>query len=259
MTERGKKSSKKRKAEIVSTPEMVSDPVQELAPRILRALRKIEGARILEVGCHDGRLTTEMAQHAGYVVGVSFSDDRWAAAEDRALQSKFDNISFQILESQELPFENESFDCVILHNILQYIPEPKEFLTDIIRIFKSPGKLIAAQTVGSEDAVFREAHAKLVEAREDAPTRVLTPNEVRSLLGDDPLEFVSEELWSLRVGFDQWMPDLQQPESRRDKVRRMLVTAAKKKNTDLQIEVSGKSVSLLQRWILYVTEKTGAA
>ncbi len=258
MAERSKKHTKK-KPPVTAAPEAVADPVEELTPRVLRALRKIEGARILEIGCHDGRLTTELARHAGYVVGVSFSDDRWAAAEDRALQSGIDNISFQILKDHDLPFGDSSFDCVILHNILHHIQEQSVFLADIIRILQAPGKLLTVQTVGAEDTSLREAHNKLVEAREGAPVKVLAPTEIRSLLGNDPLEFITEELWAIRIDFDSWMPDLSQPESRRDKVRRMVVSAAKKKNTGLQIEVSGKSVSVLQRWMLYLVEKTGAA
>ena len=64
-------------------------------------------------------------------------------AEKRASQystNKSLDISFQVADSQTLPFEDESFD-IIMHLILAVVPNPVLALQEASRVLKPSGKI----------------------------------------------------------------------------------------------------------------------
>jgi SAM-dependent methyltransferase len=46
--------------------------------------------------------------------------------------------------SQELPFENDSFDTVILSDVLEHLPDPYLLLREVARILRNNGKLLVS-------------------------------------------------------------------------------------------------------------------
>jgi len=52
------------------------------------------------------------------------------------------DISFQIADSQELPFDDDSFDIIIMHLILAVVPNPVLALQEASRVLKPGGKFL---------------------------------------------------------------------------------------------------------------------
>lgn len=71
-------------------------------------------AHILEVGCGTGVLTRVLAQREGVasVTGTDLAPSLVARATDAA--SGLENVSFQVADARDLPFEDESFDVVVM-------------------------------------------------------------------------------------------------------------------------------------------------
>ena len=61
-------------------------------------------------------------------------------AEKRATQSALD-IKLICADSQNLPFENESFDIIIMHLILAVVPDPERALKEADRVLKNNGTI----------------------------------------------------------------------------------------------------------------------
>jgi len=225
--------------------------------RLLAAAEFRSTDRVLEVACGKGALAVEIARLAGYITGVDYSAELLAAAQDRVLQSGADNLSFQQIEGSHLPFEDATFDVVVCLGALHLLADPGRMLKEMVRVLKSPGRLCVADTVGAEDKAMREAHLKIEQARHHAAATIFTPSGFRGLIAVEPMEIVAHAHWSERLGFEQWMSLSEVSESKRDKVSRMLIAAAKKKTTDLKIKISGKAIAFEQHWELIVAEKTG--
>lgn len=227
-----------------------------IVTRIL-AVEFRENDRILEVGCENPDLAVALARRSGYVTGAAISDDSLVTAQKAGLQSGLHNISFQRMEGDRLPHGDNMFDAVVTQGVLHQVADPANMVREMVRVVKSPGRLVVADLVGAEDQVRREAHAKILAARIGRVVHVLAPSALLALCGAEPLEIAAQSQWDESLTFDQWMPAADFAESDRDKTMRLLVAAGKKKTTDLKIDVSGKSPVLQRRWMMVIAEKTG--
>ena len=70
-----------------------------------------EGARILEVGCGTGELLASLKPNYG--CGIDFSPDMIASA-----RVKYPNLNFQVADVHELDLKGESFDFIVLSDLV---------------------------------------------------------------------------------------------------------------------------------------------
>ena len=79
----------------------------------LRRLADLRGARVLEMGCGEGRLTMGIAEQAEYV--LAFDPDGEAVEKGRtALSDELaDRVSFLVASSEQLEIAPGSFDLVV--------------------------------------------------------------------------------------------------------------------------------------------------
>jgi len=102
------------------------------------------GLSLLDVGCGPGTITVDLARRLapGRVVGLDASADVIAQAE------QFDepNLTFLVGDAYALPFEDDSFDMVHIHQTLQHVARPVDVLRELRRVVR-PGGVVAARDV----------------------------------------------------------------------------------------------------------------
>jgi 2-polyprenyl-3-methyl-5-hydroxy-6-metoxy-1,4-benzoquinol methylase len=96
----------------------------------LAALEKIEGRRMLDVGCGAGRYATELATHGAEVVGVDFSDEMLAMARQRAEQAGVaDRAQFISDDFVDWVGSTEQrFDVSFAMGVLDYVDDAPGFI-----------------------------------------------------------------------------------------------------------------------------------
>ncbi len=72
--------------------------------------------------------------------GTDITPAMLSRAEKRAAKSAC-NINLQIADSMALPFEDQSFDIVLMHLILAVVPDPAKALAEANRVLKPGGKI----------------------------------------------------------------------------------------------------------------------
>lgn len=77
--------------------------------------------KILDIGCADARIWKELG---------------WYGKENLVLVdiNEFDHPFFCVADAHNLPFENKSFDIVILSEILEHVRDPQKVLKEASRI-----------------------------------------------------------------------------------------------------------------------------
>jgi ubiquinone/menaquinone biosynthesis C-methylase UbiE len=97
----------------------------------------LEGKRILEVGCGDGRVTAFLAEKASALVAID--PDEGSIAEAR---ENIEGVHFKTGSGEALQFENESFDLVIFTMSLHHHGDSEMALKEARRVLDKGGRLL---------------------------------------------------------------------------------------------------------------------
>ena len=99
------------------------------------------GQRILEVGCGVGIDLLRFAREGARATGVDLSP----AAVDLARKNFVQNnqrADLRVMDGEHLQFEDNQFDMVYAHGVLQYTANPVQMLNEIKRVLKPGGHAI---------------------------------------------------------------------------------------------------------------------
>ncbi len=96
--------------------------------------------KVLEVACGGGMGLGYLAKVAKKVVGGDIDKDILKHPLER-YEGK-DKIEIEEFDAQNLPFEDKSFDVVILYEAIYYLPEPEKFVSEAHRVLSDDGVLL---------------------------------------------------------------------------------------------------------------------
>lgn len=82
-------------------------------PRLIRRYAPLEGKRVLDIGCGDGRLTCLYAPHAEQVIGVDPNTSRLNTAINSLPAELTDTVLYAAAHAEALPLPKEIFDTAI--------------------------------------------------------------------------------------------------------------------------------------------------
>ncbi|MEI8349182.1 MAG: class I SAM-dependent methyltransferase [Candidatus Omnitrophota bacterium] len=105
--------------------------------KIIREVTQfLKKGTILDVGCYDGSLG-EIFLNKGYeVYGIEAHDGACTKACQKGIRVIKKNIE------EGMPWEQDSFDCVIAAEIIEHLYDTDRFLNDIKRVLKKDGILV---------------------------------------------------------------------------------------------------------------------
>jgi SAM-dependent methyltransferase len=110
----------------------------------------VEGARVLEFGCHIGGTACVLAALGAHVTGIDpdarFLDVARANAERYGLASR--TAFLHVPETSRMPFETGLFDIISCASVFEYVPEESlgEVQREIARVLKPGGHLVVFAT-----------------------------------------------------------------------------------------------------------------
>ena len=128
-------------------------PIYEIAMRSDRKIYQfmydripavIKGKEVLEIATGPGLLAKHVAPAAARMVATDYSDGMIAEAKKGECP---DNLTFEVADAVSLPYEDDSFDAVLISNALHVMPEPEKALKEIDRVLRPGGILIAPNFV----------------------------------------------------------------------------------------------------------------
>ncbi len=114
------------------------------AGHLLDRLRPTD--RVLDVGCGPGTITVDLARRVpdGSVLGVDRAGAVVEQARAGAATSGVANVAFDVADVDRLPFDDDTFDVVHAHQLLQHLRDPVAALGEMARVTR-PGGLVAAR------------------------------------------------------------------------------------------------------------------
>ncbi|WP_256840491.1 methyltransferase domain-containing protein [Ornithinimicrobium faecis] len=99
------------------------------------------GMSLLDVGCGPGTITLDLAQLVapGQVVGLENVEAPLISARSRAKERGDTLTRFEVGDALHLPFEDDTFDVVHAHQVLQHLPDPVLALQEMARVCRAGG------------------------------------------------------------------------------------------------------------------------
>jgi trans-aconitate methyltransferase len=154
--------------------------VHQLAGGVVEWLAPRTGERILDLGCGDGQLTTQLATSGAIVTGVDASMEMVAAARSHGIDA--------VEASAEcLPFPDASFDAIFSNAALHWVRDQDAMMAEVHRVLRPCGRFVAEMGGHGNIAAIRVALMAVLARHgyadaEDGVNYYPTPESYRRLL-----------------------------------------------------------------------------
>ena len=105
------------------------------------------GSRLLEVGCGAGNLLLQATIAGSYPVALDLSMQALAFVQSRLKETQSsaeapgDFICTQAI-GESLPFREDSFDCVLLSEVIEHLEAPQVSIRETVRVLCPGGRLL---------------------------------------------------------------------------------------------------------------------
>jgi SAM-dependent methyltransferase len=168
------------------------DPIDEaeyLAAPLLEKMEVASAPLLLDVATGTGRLPLALLRQVdfcGHIVGLDLAAKMLEQAQCRLVwyRGRFDLVRQNALT---LPFRDENFDVVTCLEALEFMPDPRRVVSEMVRVLKPGGLLLVTNRVGWESHLF--------------PGRHCSRGRLEALLTTFPLRDIQANRW--QVYYDQ--------------------------------------------------------
>jgi SAM-dependent methyltransferase len=165
-----------------------SNRIATLLRLIAQELDLPNNAQMLDIGCNTGPMLIPLRRQGYDVVGIDISMDDVQQAERYLTQQQLPATRLSVADGTSLPFRDQSFDAILLVDILEHTDAPERIVAETRRLLRPGGIAIATVPWAYHPYVRYTWLRKLLSSRTtidehpDAPFRL---NMLTSLFADD--------------------------------------------------------------------------
>ena len=112
--------------------------------------------QVLELATGTGLIAKHIVRSADHIEAIDASQEMIEQAKQGVKSAK---LYFSVQDMFHLPYADQSFDVVIVVNALHIVPEPEKALSEIRRVLKDDGVLVAPTFTHADNAFFGKVKA----------------------------------------------------------------------------------------------------
>ena len=125
--------------------------------RLYELLRPVVRQKtVLELATGTGLIAKHIVRYADHIEATDASQKMIEQAKQGVKSTK---LYFSVQDMFHLPYADQSFDVVIVSNALHIVPEPENALSEIRRVLKDDGVLVAPTFTHADNAFFGKVKA----------------------------------------------------------------------------------------------------
>jgi len=151
-----------------------------------------ENINLLDIGCGTGWAVIYIARTVnwkGNFFGIDISDGMIEKAINNS--KGFDNINFQKVNAEQIPFQDNFFDKIICTNSFHHYPNPDKVMSEINRVLKLTGRIYILD-VTSDDFFIKWVNKK-VQNKEPAHVSFHSSFEYKELFLKNGLRLIKSK------------------------------------------------------------------
>ena len=155
-----------------------------------RTLGKRPLGRLVDIGTGTGRMIELFAPRAAYAIGIDKSSEMLRLARVK-LEEAGVSSNLRQGDMYALPLQDESADCVIIHQVLHYAHSPAAAISEAARVLSPGGTLLIVDFAAHDREELRETDAHIRLGFDDESIRAwfaaagLALNHVEHLPGGE--------------------------------------------------------------------------
>ena len=125
-----------------------------------RVSKRIVDKEVLEIATGPGLLAKHVAQTSKRMIATDYSEGMIREALKGTYPKQ---LKFEVADATCLPYEDKSFDVVLIANALHVMPEPQKALKEIDRVLRKDGLLIAPNFVGHKKGIGSRVWSRILK------------------------------------------------------------------------------------------------
>lgn len=161
----------------------------KIAGRMKKTLTR--NMTVLELACGTGLLSIQLAGSVKLLEATDFSKDMIGQAKAKVHSS---HLHFSVQDATDLSYADETFDAVIISNALHIMPQPEKALSEIRRVLKRDGILLAP-TFTAAGSAFGRLKIRIMELSGFKVFHQWTPEKYLRFLKDKGFTVTNSEIY----------------------------------------------------------------
>ena len=157
---------------------------------------RLNGQRVLDVGCGGGFLADAMARRSADVLGIDLAEKSLKVAQLHALETQTPHVAYRCVSAEALSEEMPgAFDVVTCMEMLEHVPDPASVVAACARLVR-PGGWVFFSTINRNAKSFllaivgAEYVANMVPRGTHEYARLIRPHELAGFCRSSGLDFV---------------------------------------------------------------------
>jgi ubiquinone/menaquinone biosynthesis C-methylase UbiE len=122
----------------LSGSQVSREQIHRMFNRYFWTAQQVKNKDVLEVACGVGQGVGLIGHSARSIVAGDFSE----SILERARAHYGDRYRFMQFDAQDMPFEDNSFDAVVIHEALYYVPDASKFVAEAKRVLRPGGRIL---------------------------------------------------------------------------------------------------------------------
>lgn len=148
-----------------------------------RIPQAVKDKDVLEIATGPGMLAKHIADQTNIMIATDYSTGMIKEAKKGSYPS---NLFFETADATDLPYDDHSFDVVIIANALHVMHDPQSALSEIYRVLKDDGILIAPNFINHKGILW----SKILQMAGISFDHQWTTDEY--------LQFLKDNHWNIR-------------------------------------------------------------
>ncbi len=160
-------------------------------PELFKYIKKYSNreSSVLDIGCGSGELDVELAPYFKEIIGIDLFEEYIKSSKKLADNTGMKNVSFQVADGKNLPFNNEYFDIIISSR--GPLSESIDFIKEGYRVLKKDG-LLLEETIGENDKIELK---KIFGRGQNYPARETKLESVNNQLIQSSMELIDSKYY----------------------------------------------------------------